>query len=813
MQINLNGAFALSPKPHFRGRIAGAAPSLRRISQWFGLTLPLPGHYRNVSIKGDATLEPMLMSIAPLSVTIDGNSLDGAASVRLDGPRPLIAATLAGSDVNLGPMFEDVPAPTAGGQWSHDEFLPSRLGAADLDLRLSASHARLGDFQAENVAVSAILKNGRLDLSLAEASAYSGEAHARAIVAESGDGLDVRGSAAAEKIDVAALLWDLFRRQSLSGTARANVSFETGGNSFYDLASKLDARGDVGVESGEIYGLDLGLAFRRMERQPLSAGVELRSGRTAFDLAVREVQHRSGPGRNRRRHGARRTRPCRFHAAGANPRPHPGPARHRHPAARHGGGGRQAVADRLQPDRRLGRCGVRAGRARTDPPLGRRGAAFAKGRAAELEVMSMFIRQFEYLDALAREKHFRRAAELCNVSQPTLSSALAQMEDELGVLLIERDPRFQGLTPEGELVLSRVRHVLVEIEMMRAEVAEARNGLSGKLRFGVIPTALPLAVHVTAPFCAICPAVTLEVLSLTSAEILERLANFELDAGMTYLDNEPLPGVIVKPIYAETYCLLTRADGPLGGRTSISWAEAAELKLCLLTGDMQNRRIIDGIFRSVGKTPKPAMETNSIFNLCTHAALARRQQHRLDPGAGAVRAAAGREGLASGRAGRAAHGGPGHRRPPPGAAAGAQADADRDAAADGRPGRGRRVVWPRNFRDLPPARRLCSNPVPFAAARENRRDACRDRLACRNRGRARGPARRPHFATRPARSGHLRPWLGIEPFQPPQHSCRTRAQRRRLRHLAVRSPHGRRGARPPQRLRHSVAWRAHGGSH
>jgi DNA-binding transcriptional LysR family regulator len=177
------------------------------------------------------------------------------------------------------------------------------------------------------------------------------------------------------------------------------------------------------------------------------------------------------------------------------------------------------------------------------------------------------------------------------------------------------------MTPEGEIVLARVRHVLVEIEMMRAEVAEARDGLSGKLRFGVIPTALPLAVHVTAPFCAACPAVTLEVLSLTSGEILERLANFELDAGMTYLDNEPLPGVLAKPIYAETYCLLTRADGPLGGRSSISWAEAAGLKLCLLTGDMQNRRIIDGIFRSIGKTPKPAMETNSIFNLCTHAAL------------------------------------------------------------------------------------------------------------------------------------------------------------------------------------------------
>ncbi|WP_298422879.1 LysR family transcriptional regulator [Rhodoblastus sp.] len=231
----------------------------------------------------------------------------------------------------------------------------------------------------------------------------------------------------------------------------------------------------------------------------------------------------------------------------------------------------------------------------------------------------MFIRQFEYLDALAREKHFRRAAEACHVSQPTLSSALAQLEEELGVLLIERDPRFQGLTREGEIVLARARRMLVEIEMMRAEIAEARDGLSGKLRLGVIPTALPLAVHVTAPFCAACPAVTLEVLSLTSAEILERLEAFELDAGMTYLDNEPLPGVVAKPIYAETYCLLTRADGPLGGRDRISWSEAAELNLCLLTQDMQNRRIIDGIFRSVGKAPKPTMETNSIFNLYTHA--------------------------------------------------------------------------------------------------------------------------------------------------------------------------------------------------
>ncbi len=233
----------------------------------------------------------------------------------------------------------------------------------------------------------------------------------------------------------------------------------------------------------------------------------------------------------------------------------------------------------------------------------------------------MFLRQFEYLEALAREKHFRRAAEACNVSQPTLSAALAQLEEELGVPLVARAGRFQGLTPEGEIVLARSRRALTEINSLRAEIAEAREGLRGKLRLGVIPTALPMAVRVTAPFCAAFPSVTLEILSLTSDQIQRKLEVFEIDAGMTYLDNEPLSGVLSKPIYNESYCLLTRADGPLGKRENIGWAEAAELKLCLLTGDMQNRRIIDGLFRSVGKAPRPAVETNSIFNLITHAAL------------------------------------------------------------------------------------------------------------------------------------------------------------------------------------------------
>jgi DNA-binding transcriptional LysR family regulator len=233
----------------------------------------------------------------------------------------------------------------------------------------------------------------------------------------------------------------------------------------------------------------------------------------------------------------------------------------------------------------------------------------------------MVIRQFVYLDALAREKHFRRAAEVCHVSQPTLSGAIAQLEEELGVMIVERGRRFQGLTQEGEVVLAHARRILAEAELLHAAIAQLRQGLSGRIRLGAIPTALPMVTHITGAFSEKFPDVSITVLSLTSSQIMERLANFDLDVGLSYLDNEPLERVVSKPIYEECYVLLTRQDSGLGDRDSISWAEAASLKLCLLTTDMQNRRIIDGIFRSVGQMPRPAIETNSIFNLCSHAGI------------------------------------------------------------------------------------------------------------------------------------------------------------------------------------------------
>jgi DNA-binding transcriptional LysR family regulator len=232
----------------------------------------------------------------------------------------------------------------------------------------------------------------------------------------------------------------------------------------------------------------------------------------------------------------------------------------------------------------------------------------------------MNLRHLHYFVALAREKNHARAAKACNVTQPTLSEAVRQLEQELAVPLIDRNgPRFQGLTGEGGRVLIWAQRILADEEALTQELAEMRSGLSGVLRFGIIPAAMPVAPLITNPFCKAHPLVTLKVVEHTSIEIQRGLEEGTLEAGMTYLDNEPLRHVRTLPIYRERYMLLTPVGGPFDGLTSVSWRDAAGLPLCLLTRDMQNRRIIDRLFAEGGAgRPRVAIETNSVLALIAH---------------------------------------------------------------------------------------------------------------------------------------------------------------------------------------------------
>jgi DNA-binding transcriptional LysR family regulator len=228
------------------------------------------------------------------------------------------------------------------------------------------------------------------------------------------------------------------------------------------------------------------------------------------------------------------------------------------------------------------------------------------------------IDKLELLLLLAKERHFGRAADAAGVSQPTFSSAVKSLEETLGTALVERGSRFRGFTPEGERVLEWARRLVSDARTMRQELQLSKGALSGHLRMGVIPTALPFVPNLTVPFHERFPAVRLSVFSATSTQILSQLENLELDMGISYVDNEPVGRLSTVSLYDERYTLLVSADSPLAQRVEISWNEAGKLPLCLLTPDTQSRRIIDRILEENGAAHSPTFESNSMLTLFTH---------------------------------------------------------------------------------------------------------------------------------------------------------------------------------------------------
>ena len=221
------------------------------------------------------------------------------------------------------------------------------------------------------------------------------------------------------------------------------------------------------------------------------------------------------------------------------------------------------------------------------------------------------IAKLEMLIALAKEQHFGRAAASLNITQPTLSAGIRQLEEQLGVKLVLRGSRYGGLTPEGQRTLVWARQIVGDARQLREEMRFTREGLSGHVRIAAIPTALISASRLAAEFRAVHPNVDFTILSRNSGEILTMLENLDIDAGISYLDNEPLGRVSTAWLYHETYTLVCAPAHRLAGRDEISWSDLAEERLSLLTPDMQNRRIINKNFMDAGLAPKALLESNS----------------------------------------------------------------------------------------------------------------------------------------------------------------------------------------------------------
>ena len=233
----------------------------------------------------------------------------------------------------------------------------------------------------------------------------------------------------------------------------------------------------------------------------------------------------------------------------------------------------------------------------------------------------MLLRQLEYFVAVARERHFARAAESCYVSQPALSTSIAKLERELSVTLINRGQNFEGLTPEGERLVVWAKRVLAEHDALKAEAAAMRSGISATLRLGTGPTVSTTAGLPVAAFCALHPLARVKVCSrLSSTELLRQLRDFELDVAIAHFGPDDQSGLEVVPLYEEQYVLLVSGEQLVPAARTITWAEAAQLPLALLTPDMRFRQFIDKAFASCGAVAAPQVETDSVASLYAHVA-------------------------------------------------------------------------------------------------------------------------------------------------------------------------------------------------
>lgn len=230
----------------------------------------------------------------------------------------------------------------------------------------------------------------------------------------------------------------------------------------------------------------------------------------------------------------------------------------------------------------------------------------------------MFIRQLNYLVTLAKEQHFARAAELCNVTQPALSSAIRSLENELGLVIVRRGRRFLGLTEEGERVLGWARQTIAALDHMRQDVSVS-NLLTGTVRIGVIPTTMPVVSLLVATCREAHPRLSFAVRSLSSEAILRQLDEYELDIGFTYLDDHTQAGFEVLPLYRERYVLVSPPESGESTRAGAGrWDALGALQFSLLDSSMQNRQVINAAFRRAGVQPKVVLEADSLLTLMSN---------------------------------------------------------------------------------------------------------------------------------------------------------------------------------------------------
>ena len=291
LRLEAQGLAQLGANARFSGHVAATTPFVRQALRLFDVAAPLPGPFSDAQFSAQATLGPREAQFKDARIFVDGNEFQGDLAFRKEDGRPTLTATLKSEFVSLKPLLAEAPALLApDGQWNKDAFELPNLSGADVDLRLAVAHARLGRLKVDDATLALTLRDGTLDLAIAQAQAYRGALKFRASFAPAPTGLAIRANAQTLGVEAGALLWDAYGKPGIAGALDSTIALDAVGDSMAALMRSLNGRASLALADGEISGVDLERALRRLEKRPLSSAFDIRSGRSTLDKASATIK-------------------------------------------------------------------------------------------------------------------------------------------------------------------------------------------------------------------------------------------------------------------------------------------------------------------------------------------------------------------------------------------------------------------------------------------------------------------------------------------------------------------------------------------
>lgn len=296
-RLDVTGEAALGDDPHVTGESSLQTTSAREFSRWSGLTLPLGPLVQGLSVTGDFSMHRRRLTWPSVALTLGKDKLEGTLAVRLDNGPATITGTLAADKLNLSDLFRPfMETRTGSGAWSGEPLNLQRLTGANLDLRLSALTAQVGNLRLEDMAANVLVRSGQIEATIGRADFHEGTLKGRLAVTAVGNEVEFKSQGTFAGVDTGSFLKAVNEPRWITGDAGGQFQFEGKGRNAADLIRSAQGHSSIAVKDGELVGISLQDTLERLEKSPLLASLSWKGGRTPFEQAQAQIAMKNGIG-------------------------------------------------------------------------------------------------------------------------------------------------------------------------------------------------------------------------------------------------------------------------------------------------------------------------------------------------------------------------------------------------------------------------------------------------------------------------------------------------------------------------------------